>query len=380
MLGSLNDLRPIIHEWCEIADVERQLPLPIATALRNMDLFRISTPERFGGLALTESAAVRCIEQLASMDGSAGWNVMVGSNTATIATYLSEKALHEIYGDSPSTVIAGALLPKGQAQAVPGGYQLGGRWTMASGCHQADWMVACSIIMKNGAPRLRANGQPELRCFFLPKRECKLLDTWDTVGLRGTGSHDWEVHELFVPEHRSFPIVVDDDREQGALHVKDFAAYAVARVAAVSLGIARDALDSFIALAKNKVATVATVRLSEQHVTQMNVGLAEGLLRSARAFLYEAIASLPDSRTWSAPLTDDQRASMRLAGAIAARNANQVTDIVFQESGASAVYRSSRLQRCLRDIRVANQHINVAPSNVEMVGQYLLGFDLNFRR
>lgn len=372
-------LAPIVREWRDRAEKERHLPEALFGALREADVLRVSTPSSVGGLELDEATTVQLIEELSALDGAVGWNVMVVSNTATIASYLPSAALREVYAEGPSATVAGALLPKGAARPVPGGYVLTGRWTMASGCQQASWMVACSVVMEDGKPRPSSTGGTDIRSFFLPKKECHFLDTWHTTGLRGTGSHDWDVSEVFVPEHRSFPILLDGERT-GGLFVRDFANYAVPRVAAVALGIARDALGSFLELAKTKVPTVATGTLANQHVTHLQVGRAEALLRAGRALLYETVRSVPFTPAWSEPLTDEQRASLRMAGAHAAKCAAEVVDIVFKAAGTSGIYSGSRIERAFRDVHVASQHINVAESNLEMVGQYLLGLGLQFRR
>ncbi|HEY2514188.1 MAG TPA: acyl-CoA dehydrogenase family protein [Polyangiaceae bacterium] len=379
-LGRLRGLAPTIEKWRDAAEQERRLPRPLFEALRQADVFKMSTPLSEGGDETDEVTALRVLEELSRQDGSVGWNAMVASNTAIIASYLSSTALQEVYRGGPSTVTAGALLPKGSAAPTPGGFRLSGRWTLASGCHQAEWMVACSMVMVGGAPRMRADGRPDVRAFFVPMRECEILDTWRTAGLRGTGSHDCQGTDLLVPEERTFAILYDGEGERGALFVKDFAAYAVARVAAVPLGIARDAIESFVALAKSKTPTVATCTLAAQHAIHERVGRAEALVRAGRALLYETVRALPYTPTWSSPLTDDQRAAIRLAGAHAAENAAAAVDLMFNAAGTSGVYTSSRLERCFRDVHVANQHVNVAPSNIEMVGQHQLGLGLHFRR
>jgi alkylation response protein AidB-like acyl-CoA dehydrogenase len=379
-LAQVRSLAPIVEKLRDQAEQERRMPRALFEALRAADVFRLSTPAMLGGTALDEVTAVQTIEELSRQDASVGWNAMVASNTACIASHLSAPVLRDLYRNGPSTVIAGALLPKGAATPAAEGYRLSGKWTFASGCHQADWMVACSIVLIDGRPRLRSDGSPDVRSFFLPIAKCEILDTWHTAGLRGTGSHDWQVTDVFVPEQMSFPILFDGARAPGALFVKDFAAFAVARVAAVSLGIARDAIDTFMAVAKIKTPMVASSTLATQHVTHDKLGRAEALLRSARAYLYETVRMLPYNPTWSEPMEDDLRAAIRLAGAHAAQSAAEAVDLMFNCAGTTGIYENSRLQRCFRDVHVANQHINVAPSNIEMVGQYLLGLGLHFRR
>jgi alkylation response protein AidB-like acyl-CoA dehydrogenase len=373
-------LAPVVAQWRDAGEQERHVPRPLFEALRDAGIFRISAPKAVGGAEAEEETVLQVIEELARQDGSVGWNVMIASNAAIVASYLPAATLCEVYCGGPDTVIAGAVLPQGTALPVPGGFRLTGRWTFASGCHQAAWMAGSSVVTENGTPRLRPDGRPDIRTFFLPVGKCEILDTWHTAGLRGTGSHDWQVTEVFVPEECSFPVLRDGPSEPGALSARDFAAYAGPRVAAVALGIARDAIDAFTALAKTKTPVLATSTLATQHTTHERVGRAEALLRSGRAFLYETVRALPYNSTYSAALDDDFRARIRLASAHAAQSAAEAVDLMCNAAGTTAIYASSRLERCFRDVHVAIQHAGVAPSNIEMVGQYCLGLGLQARR
>jgi alkylation response protein AidB-like acyl-CoA dehydrogenase len=373
-------LAPVVAQWRDAGEQERHIPRPLFEALCDAGVFTMSAAKAVGGAEVEEATVLPVIEELARQDGAVGWNVMIASNAAIIATYLPATTLREVYRGGPSTVLAGALLPKGTALPVPGGFRLTGRWTFASGCHQAAWMLGSSPVMAQGAPRLRPDGRPDVRTFCVPVGACEILDTWHTAGLRGTGSHDWQVTDLFIPEAQSFPVLFDGPSAPGILSLRDFAAYAGPRVTAVALGIARDAIDSFTALAKTKTPALATSPLVTQHTTHERVGHAEALLRAARAFLYETVRELPYSPTYSAALSDDLRASIRLASAHAAQSAAEAVDLMFNAAGTTASYTSSRLERCFRDVHVATQHAVVAPSNIEMVGQYLLGLGLQARR
>jgi alkylation response protein AidB-like acyl-CoA dehydrogenase len=372
-------LAPVVAQWRDAGEQERHVPRPLFEALRDAGVFRMSVSKVVGGAEVEEETVVQVVEELARQDGSVGWNVMIASGAAVIASYLPAAALREMYHDGPSTVIAGSLLPKGAAIPLSGGFRLTGRWTFASGCHQADWMLGTSAVMAQGTPRLRSDGRPDIRTFFVPVTACEFLDTWHTAGLRGTGSHDWQVTDIFVPEERSFPILFTGPSEPGSLSLRDFAAYGGLSIAAVALGIARDAIDTFTALAMIKTPLLATSTLATQHTTHERVGRAEALLRAGRAFLYETVRALPYG-TWSAELSDALRASMRLASAHAAQSAAEAVDLMFNAAGTTAIYASSRLERCFRDVHVATQHIAVAPSNIEMVGQYFLGLGLQVRR
>jgi alkylation response protein AidB-like acyl-CoA dehydrogenase len=372
-------LAPIVAQWRDAGDQERHLPHPVFEALRDAGLYALAVSRTLGGAEAEDETIVHVIEELSRHDGSVGWNVMIASHGAVIASYLPAQGLREVYRGGPSTVFAGSLAPQGAAIPVPGGFRLTGRWPFASGCHQADWMGGSSAVMEHGTPRLRPDGKPDIRMFFLPVGECEIVDTWHTAGLRGTGSHDWQAADRFVPEERSFPLLVDGSLEPGAFSFSNIV-YAFPSVAAVALGIARDAIDSFKALALTKTPALATSTLATQHTTHERVGRAEALLRAGRAFLYDTVRALPHSPNWSEEVSDEVRARVRLASAHAAQSAAEAVDLMCNTAGTTAIYASSRLERCFRDVHVATQHMAVAPSNIEMVGQYFLGFGLQVRR
>ena len=175
-------LAPIVEKWRDAGEQERHMPRPLFEALRDAGVFRMSVPKAVGGTEVDEATVLQAIEELARQDGSVGWNVMIASNAAIVASYPLAVVLREVYRGSPSTVIAGALLPKGAAIPVLGGFRLTGRWTFASGCHQADWMLGTSAVMAHETPRLRPDGRPDVRTFFVPMGECEILDTWHTAG------------------------------------------------------------------------------------------------------------------------------------------------------------------------------------------------------
>jgi alkylation response protein AidB-like acyl-CoA dehydrogenase len=281
-------LAPVVEQWRDVGEQERHLPRPLVEALRDAGVFRMSVPKALGGDEVEDETAVRVIEELSRQDGSVGWNVMIASGAAIAASGLPAAALREVYRGGPDTVIATGLPPQGAAVPVPGGFRLTGRWAFASGCQQADWMAGSSPVMAQGTPRIRSDGRPDVRTFFLPTGACEILDTWHTAGLRGTGSHDWRVTDVFVPEERSLPLLRDGPREPGALSLSDFVAYNGPRVAAVALGLAREAVDTFTALARTKTPVLATSPLAAQHTTHERVGRAEARLRSGRASAWRA--------------------------------------------------------------------------------------------
>src|SRR5581483_1363305 len=206
-----------------------------------------------------------------------------------------------------------------------------------SGCHQADYMVASCHILEDGSPRLNAAGIPEVHAFIVPKSDFEILDTWHTAGLRGTGSHDFQVTNAYVPADRFFASQGATSYQPGPLYNTMITNVWGFNVSAVALGIARDALDSFAALAQGKRQRMNPTLLAERESVQTKLGEAEALLRSGRAFLYEACRDTWDLLSAGRPVPTEQAAVNRLAYATATTNAVDAVDTVFTLAGSSSI-------------------------------------------
>jgi alkylation response protein AidB-like acyl-CoA dehydrogenase len=212
-----------------------------------------------------------------------------------------------------------------------------------------------------------------------PKSDCEILDTWFTTGLRGTGSHDFQAFNVFVPAARCVQMRPTGPNEPGVLSMRNAFARAAPLVAAVGLGVARAAIDAFVELASGKTPHAGTTSLARQQTTQERVGRAEALVRSSRAYLYETVRA-SSALALGEGATEQLSAEVRLASAHAAHCAAEAVDLMFRAGGINALYSSSPLDRCFRDVHMVTQHIQVAESNIEMVGQYFLGLGLQLRR
>jgi alkylation response protein AidB-like acyl-CoA dehydrogenase len=190
------------------------------------------------------------VEEVSRLDGAVGWNLMIGAEGGAIAAFLPPEASQRIYGEG--TVGAGSTNPAGRAEVVAGGYRVNGRWPLASGCQHAGWMIGMSVIVEDGQPRIAANGSPELRMTVFRPEDCQIEDTWFSGGLRGTGSHHFAVQDAFVPAENSFAFPPVLENPAGPLYRAALPVLLAAPLASVALGIAGDAIDSFIELAKDK--------------------------------------------------------------------------------------------------------------------------------
>ncbi len=299
----------------------------------------------------------------------------IGGGSGVFGGYLPSDAAREIYGSDPNVRMAGALRPFGEAVVVDGGYRVTGRWPLGSGCQHSPWIVGSCRIFDSAGPRLLADGTPATRTLLFPVGDCEILDTWHSIGLRGTGSHDIVVADIFVPANRSFSFR-DPPVEPGPLYAMPSMTLLGAILAAVPLGIARHAIDILLGLAGTKIASRSRQSLREDVTMQAGLGRAEALLRSGRAFLYETLDEAWQLVSSGQTLSVAQRAMPWLASTHAAIAAKEATELMFNAGGASSPYTSAGLERCMRDILAAGQHLTVAQSNYQMAGQALLGSDM----
>ncbi len=354
-------------------EAARRLPADLARMFAAAGLFRIAIPQAWGGFELHPSDMVRVIEEVSRADGSAGWCVMIGATTAILSGLLPERGAREIYATDPLVITGGAVAPTGKARVTDGGYLVSGRWQWGSGAQNCQWMGGGALVMEGEQPRRTASGDVENRYMVFAADQVEILDTWNSSGLRGTGSHDFQVREAFVPADRSVVLGLDPPVLDRPLYRLPLFGLFAASVCAVALGLARRAIDEFIALAVKKTPTYEQRTLAESSRVQATVGEAEAALRSSRAFLLDAIeAAWGVAAAGSAP-TMETRRDLRLAAANAAWQSARAVDLMYHAGGGSSVHASSPLQRCFRDVHVVTQHFMVNSAIYDTAGRLYLG-------
>ncbi|WP_322796121.1 acyl-CoA dehydrogenase family protein [Tepidiforma sp.] len=363
----------LAREHADATEAGRRLAAPVVDALRQAGLFRMLVPREIGGGEATVAELVAAIEAVARGDGSAGWCLMIAATTGITAALLPKEGAVEIHGN-PDSITGGMLMPKGHATRVDGGYRVTGRWAYGSGSPHCTWLLGGSPVVGNdGRPELLDGNVPHLRMFFFPAGDYRIHDTWHVSGLRGTGSHDYEVVDAFVPEYRTVPIGAARPWAEGPLYRFPLYGLLALGVAAVGLGIARDAIDELLVLARGKTPTGSRRPLAERAAAQSGIAEAEALLGSARAFLFETVGHAWERAAAGDPLTIEDRARLRLAATNAALQCARAVDICYNLGGGTSIYETSRLQRHFRDIHTLTQHVMVGQPTYEVVGRIMLG-------
>jgi alkylation response protein AidB-like acyl-CoA dehydrogenase len=368
-------LAPQIQASVEESERSRKLPISLIDAMAQAGLFRLWIPRGIGGVEADPMTLMRVVEEISRADGAAGWCMAIAGGYGILGGYLPKDAAREIYGSDPLVRTAGGLRPSGDARVVDGGYRVTGRWPLGSGCRHSSWIVGGCRILDGDQPRLLADGTRVTRIMLFPAAECEILDTWHSMGLRGTGSHDYAVADVFVPSAQSISFR-EPPVERGPLYALPTIALFSTVLAAVPLGIAHHAIEILLGLVGTKIVARSRNLLREDVTMQANLGRAEALLRSGRAFLYDTLEEAWQTVREGNALSLAQRATLWLASTHAATTAKEATELAFSAGGSASTYVSSGLERCVRDIHTATQHVTLAAANYQMVGQAFVGMDM----
>ncbi|MDQ0808623.1 alkylation response protein AidB-like acyl-CoA dehydrogenase [Streptomyces sp. B3I7] len=333
-------------------------------------LLRTGVCRSVGGPQTPPSVMLEAAETVARGDASAGWCVAIAMTSSLLSAYLSAKGADEVFGDPRSTAV-GVWAPTARARAVGGGVVVSGRWTFCSGVPHADWLFAGCMAADADADG--AGSGPRPLVVAVPVAELEILDTWHTVGMRATGSHDCVAEEVFVPERRVVSVVDGPPAGAGALYRFPLLGFFAASVAAAALGNARGAVDDLRALATVKKPLGSARTLAERSRTQDTLARAEASLQAARLLFRQAVDDAWRAARDEAPVEDELRVRLRLAAAHAARTAADVTTAMYELGGTSAVYETSPLQRRFRDAHTRTAHVQIRQPMYEVTGRYLLG-------
>jgi indole-3-acetate monooxygenase len=340
-------------------DANRRLPAELVSALRDSGLLRGGAPVEVEGLELAPGVALRCAEEVARGDTSAGWCVSIAITSSLLVAYLPPVARDELFGDGRG-VAAGVWAPHGRARPAPGGVVVSGRWAFCSGITHADVLFAGCLLEDRPA------------VVALPTEDLQVLDTWHTLGLRGTGSHDAVADELFVPDSRVISIFDGPVIDRPLYRFPPFGFFA-ACITAAAMGNARAAIEDFVELAVAKRGVGSSRTLAERPATQVAVAAAESELEAARALYYQAIDAAWQASQGESPVPVEARTRLRLAATHGVRTAAQVVCTMYDLAGGSAIYDGAPLQRRFRDAFTATAHFQVNEASREVPGRILLG-------
>ena len=375
-LDRARELQPILRAAGDEIEQHRQLPESVVEALVERGIFKMLLPKSIGGAELSPLTETAVLELLGQADGSTAWSLGQNSGCSMIAPYLPPESAREIFGGPRGILAWGPELPgAGRGVAVDGGYRVTGQWGFATGSRHASWLGChIPIFQPGGSPCIAPNGRPLVRTMILPKSEARIIDNWQVLGLRGTGSDSYALDDYFVPEARSAGRDNEAERhEKGPLYQFTSGMIYAMNFSHVAMGIARGAYDAFIEIARDKVPRGSRGTLRENNVIQSQIGQCEAKLKSARAYLRGVIGEMWDEARETGRISPEHHPQLRLAATWAIHQSRDVVATVYHAAGSSAIFENNPLERRMRDIHAGTQQGQGRPIHFETVGQMLMG-------
>jgi indole-3-acetate monooxygenase len=376
VLLAAQDLAPDLSARASGAEALRTMPDDLVARVREAGLFRMALPASLGGLELDPVTLIEVVETLSAADGSGGWTVLIGNSTAFFA-WLDPTVAKEMIGDDLGFCSTSMFGPLGQARgADEDTFTVSGRWPFNSGCPHSEWLQVGVFVMGEEGPRTRDGGtDPDWRFAFVRRESAVIENTWDALGLRGTGSHHLSLDEVRVPaEHFAAPIY-ESARRDGPLSFLGLFDVAAVVMAGFPLGVARRAVDEFTVLARSKFRGSPANTVATNGHTQMLLSQAECRLRSARLYVHDVAGAVWESCCAGDRPPTQLRAELALATCHAMRTALEAVDSLYRLAGAEAVFTGHPLERCFRDLHAGSQHIIYSTTQEQQFARVRLGLD-----
>jgi alkylation response protein AidB-like acyl-CoA dehydrogenase len=372
LIDAARRIGPIIRKHNAEAERERRLSRPVLDALYETGLLRMFTPRSLGGLEADPITRALVVEEISGHDTAAGWTLENPLDWAYFCARLPNQGAEEIYGRGADILIAAQYGRPLSATSTEGGYRISGRAPFLSNCYDADWVASTAFV----------DGDQESKVMvYFPRENCKITDTWDAMGMRGTGSNDISVADVYVPKFRTFPIVPEFEtgsHYKGPLYRFPLAGIAATGIPTVMLGAARKAIDEVTELAVSKTPVASRGLLKERSSAQANLAKAEAVLRSGRLLLYDTLIDAWQISVDGGTHSMKQRADLLLAMTHAMSSAVEAVELACSIAGTTAFRASSPFERYFRDAQTLKHHALVAESRYETVGKVYLGIPPDF--
>lgn len=379
VLERIRALLPEIAARADEIEAAARVPADLLAKLEEAGAFRICLPQSFGGEDLSIADAATAIEEVAAADASVAWHMMVAAGSQIITSRLPLESLDEYYSHGPDVWPKAAASPKGIAIPVEGGYRLTGRWPLASGARPFEWISLGFFIKDETGLRKAANGIPDFRICLIPRGDVEVIETWDSVGLRGTRSDDLAVKDVFVPEHWQASLFGPSSIEGSSLGVSMPFATAPHH-SAVVVGILRAAVaDLATASLTRKPAFNPTMLMKDDPVFRTRFGELASRVDALCALADANAQTLERCRQERRDVTSAEGARISSGESFLHHDATAVMDQIMMLSGSAGIYMSNAQQRRWRDLRCVAQHQAANIGNYATYAQSLIDQSLNNR-
>jgi alkylation response protein AidB-like acyl-CoA dehydrogenase len=369
-------MRDLVRAEAAESERLRTLSGPIVEEMWVSGLMSAFNPKAAGGVEPSFHEMIETWIEMAWQDGSFGWIGIANlPSTFAAATYLPDEGFAEIFTRNDNHItIGGQYFPNGQGAVVDGGYRLSGAWNFGSGTGHSAYIGAGFFPMDNGEMRWVSEGIPEMRVAFLPREEVTFTDGWHVQGLKGTGSYDYNVADVFVPEYRTMPLFTRAPvRGTSAASRMGLMPITAAGHASFALGVAKSMLDDVEELAGTKVRMSDMATLASRPTFQKGLAHHVAAWRAARLLVIDAFSAAEAAVDAGDDLTPGMRADMRVAAVYATDTARACAEWAHLAAGTTAIREGSRLERAFRDIYTGTQHAFVSEKVAMDVAQIWLG-------
>lgn len=365
------ELGPLIKEHSAEGESNRRVPAAVIQAMKDAGLVRMMVPKSVGGLELDPVTSARVFEEVARFDSAASWILQAANSGDFYCARLPDEGVEEIYANGPDTMTALCIHPPMKATPVDGGYRVSGQSHLGSAISEADWIMVL----------VQPVGDEGLRGAFVPRRKVTVVDTWDSMGMRGTDSNTATIEDVFVPTARTWslqPTFEPGSHFRGPLYRYPSLGEGIVVLAPVALGVARLAIDEFKQLALGKTPFMSATSLSQRPVAQIALGKAEGVLGAARSFFYATATEAWERTLAGRASTKEEKGKLFLAAVHLMQSCVEAVDHVCGVAGTSGVYARSPLERAFRDVHTARHHGWVSETRYGTYGQIALGLEPDF--
>lgn len=377
LINAAREITPIIREHNEQAERERRLARPVLEAMRETGLLRMATPRSLGGLETDPVTRALIGEEISRHDSAAGWTLENPLDWAFFCARLPDEGAEEVYSDGADILIAAQFGRPLNAESTDGGYRVSGRAPFVSNCYDADWIASTALVDADE----HAEGEPEVRMVYFPRESCEIVDTWHVMGMRGTGSNDVSVADVFVPKTRTFPMEPEFEpgsHYQGPLYRLPTIGAAAGGIPTPMLGVARRAIDEATEVSLSKIPVTSSGLLKDRSLAQVQLGKAEAVLRSGRLLLLDTLNDAWQRCVDGESHSLEQKADLLLAMAHAMSSAAKAVDLACRVAGTTSIRATSPLERCFRDVQTMRHHVFASEARYGTVGQVYLGVEPDF--
>ncbi len=369
LLETVDAMREILSAGAEKAEAIATLPKSTIQALYETGLLSLKLPWVLGGAEADLLTQLDVFEAVSYLDTSAGWCLMIGSaSLGRLGAFLPDEALEHLFVDGHPPKTCGVAMRTGEAHPVDGGYRVSGRWSFASGIRHSEWVTAAVRVVRDDGH------VPEFLAVVFLTSEATIHDNWQVGGLRGTGSNDFSVADLYVPEAFTLDRHSLSPKRGGAIYHLGMPGFVAVEHAGFAFGVARRALDAITELAQSKYrGYTSSSSLAMRSTFQRGLGADELRLRAARGLVVEILEAVWARVSRGDAPTLQMQVEMRSSATYATEIAVEIVTRAFRSGGGSALYESSVLARCLRDMNAAAQHLMVSDVAYELQGKMALG-------